>query len=143
MQNNRLCRWEHFTHDADMGIRGYGDTIEHAFAQAALAMTAVITDPERVQPQKSLQVQCQSQDLELLFVDWLNALVYNMSVEQMLFCRFDVKIKKDKLIATVWGEHIDRSRHEPAVEVKGATYTELKVKKTDDDLWLTQCIVDI
>jgi SHS2 domain-containing protein len=126
-----------------MGIRGYGDTIEHAFAQAALAMTAVITDLEKIQPQKSLEVACQSHDLELLFVDWLNALVYHMSVEQMLFCHFDVKIDKDKLYATVWGEHVDRIRHEPAVEVKGATYTELKVNKTDDDLWLAQCIVDI
>ena len=143
MQNNSLCRWEHFTHDADMGVRGYGDTIENAFAQAALAMTAVVTDPERVQPQKSLEVQCESDDLELLFVDWLNALVYHMSVEQMLFSRFEVKIDEDRLYATVWGERVDRLRHEPAVEVKGATYTELKVKKTDDGLWLAQCIVDI
>ncbi|HKJ23114.1 MAG TPA: archease, partial [Gammaproteobacteria bacterium] len=38
--------WEHFPHDADVGIRGTGDTPEEAFAQAAVAMTAVVTDPE-------------------------------------------------------------------------------------------------
>ena len=34
--------------------------------------------------------------------------------------------------ATLRGEPVDRQRHEPAVEVKGATYTALEVKQADD-----------
>ena len=29
--------WEHFSHDADMGVRGIGPTLEETFEQAALA----------------------------------------------------------------------------------------------------------
>ena len=47
---NMLPRWEHFEHDADVGVRGWGHTRAEAFEQAAVAMTAAITDPELVRP---------------------------------------------------------------------------------------------
>ena len=42
------ARWEHFPHDADIGVRGFGPTVVAAFEQAALALTAVITDPGHI-----------------------------------------------------------------------------------------------
>lgn len=45
-----IPRWEHFRHEADIGVRGLGATREAAFEQAALALTAVLTDPARVAP---------------------------------------------------------------------------------------------
>ena len=33
--------WEHFAHGADIGVRGYGLSLEEAFEQAALALAAV------------------------------------------------------------------------------------------------------
>ena len=41
-------RWEHFSHDADIGVAGIGASKEEAFAQAAVALSAVITEPVRV-----------------------------------------------------------------------------------------------
>ena len=41
-------RFEHFAHEADIGVRGTGPTLAAALEQAALALTAVITDPEKV-----------------------------------------------------------------------------------------------
>ena len=41
-------RWEHFPHDADIGVRGYGPTMAAAFEQAALALTGVVTDPAHI-----------------------------------------------------------------------------------------------
>ena len=43
-------RWEHFEHEADVGVRGIGATKSEAFAEAALAMTAAIVDPASVRP---------------------------------------------------------------------------------------------
>ncbi len=42
-----------------------------------------------------------------------------------------------------WGEAVDRQKHQPAVEIKGATFTELHVCQQADGLWLAQCIVDV
>jgi RNA-splicing ligase RtcB len=40
--------WEHFAHDADISVRGWGATAADAFGQAAFAVTAVVTDPAAV-----------------------------------------------------------------------------------------------
>jgi tRNA nucleotidyltransferase (CCA-adding enzyme) len=135
--------WMHFIHDADIGVRGVGASEDEAFEQAAIAMTAVITDPEKVAPKEALEIQCQASDDEVLFTDWLNALVYEMATRKMLFSRFDVHCQDHLLKARVWGEKVDVSRHEPAVEVKGATYTDLKVKRDENGMWLAQCVVDV
>jgi SHS2 domain-containing protein len=140
---NDLCRWEHFPHDADTGIRGYGDTVESAFSQAAIAMTAVICDVSKVKPLTPVHIQCKAPDYELLFADWINALVYEMAVKHMLFSRFDVRINGQVLQAETWGEPVDQLRHQPAVEVKGATYTELKVIRDKDGRWIAQCVIDV
>jgi SHS2 domain-containing protein len=137
------AHWEHFKHGADIGVRGVGFTIAQAFEQAALAMTAVITDPQLVAPRESLHVHCEAPDDELLLADWLNALIYEMAVQKMLFGQFNVPIENGKLDAHVAGEPIDIARHQPAVEIKGATYTQLRVGLQADGQWLAQCVVDV
>ncbi|HEX8011505.1 MAG TPA: archease [Casimicrobiaceae bacterium] len=135
--------WEHFPHGADIGVRGIGTTREEAFAAAALALTAVLTDPARVDAKDAVEIRCEAPDDELLLVDWLNALVYEMATRNALFGRFEVKLDDHRLQATAWGELLDRERHRPAVEVKGATYTALSVAQGPDGQWIAQCVVDV
>lgn len=135
--------WEHFTHGADIGVRGVAPTLDAAFEQAALALTAVVTDPLSVRPEAAVAITCDAPSADLLLVDWLNALVYEMGVRRMLFGAFDVTIRGVHLTGTAWGEPVDRQRHKPAVEVKGATYTELRVCRQETGSWLAQCVVDV
>ncbi|MDH4087463.1 MAG: archease [Nitrospira sp.] len=135
--------WEHFPHEADIGVRGIGPTKEAAFEGAGLALTAVITDLDAVAPAQAVSIACEAPDEELLLVDWLNALVYEMATRKMLFSRFAVRFNGHSLHATAWGEPIEIARHQPAVEVKGATYTELSVKQDEQGRWIAQCVVDV
>jgi tRNA nucleotidyltransferase (CCA-adding enzyme) len=137
------AHWEHFPHQADMGVRGFGPTLAVAFEQAAVAMTAVVTDPARVAADIAVEIRCEAPDDELLLVDWLNALILEMAARHLLFSRFEVSIDAHRLQATAWGEAIDPARHQPAVEIKGATYTELKVRQDESGRWLAQCVVDV
>jgi SHS2 domain-containing protein len=137
-----MC-WEHFAHAADIGIRGIGATREEAFEQAALALTAVVTDPGSVEAKRAVEIACEAPDDELLLADWLNALVYEMVTQNMIFGRFSVRLDGGRLAATAWGEPLDAVRHRPAVEVKGATYTALSVARRDDGAWVAQCVVDV
>lgn len=135
--------WEHFPHEADIGVRGQGDSPEVAFEQAALGLTAVITDPGSVRAEEAVTITCEAPSLDVLFVDWLNALIYEMTTRTMLFGRFQVKIDGLRLSAQVEGEAVDRQRHEPVVEPKGATFTELRVSQNDEGQWVAQCVVDV
>jgi SHS2 domain-containing protein len=135
--------WEHFPHPADIGIRGLGPTREDAFAQAATALTAVIADPDKVEPREAVEIVCREQDDELLFMNWLASLLYEMDTRRMLFSRFEIEPIEGGLRAKAWGEPVDIAKHEPAVEVKAATYASLKVQRDSAGTWLAQCIVDV
>ena len=135
--------WEHFQHVADVGVRGFGASVAEAFEQAALALTAVVTDPADVQLKQSVAIQCEAPDLEILLVDWLNAVVFEMATQHMLFGRFEVTIDGPVLTGCARGEKIEVLRHQPAAEVKGATVSELEVTRAPDGHWFAQCIVDV
>jgi protein archease len=135
-------RWEHFPHEADMGVRGYGSTQARAFEQAALALTAVVTDVATVHPVDLVVIDCEAPDRELLLAEWLNSLIYEMSTRKMLFSRVEVQVDDQHLQARVWGERVDAERHHPAVEIKGATYTALRVARENGE-WVAQTVVDV
>lgn len=137
------AHWAHFPHQADMGVRGSGPTLAAAFEQAALALTAVVSDPATVAPEVAVYIACEAPDAELLLVDWLNALILEMAARHLLFSRFEVSLDGHCLRATAWGEAVDPAKHQPAVEIKGATYTELKVARDESGQWLAQCVVDV
>lgn len=134
--------WEHFPHDADVGVRGWGGTCAEAFEQVALALTAIVTDAD-VRPETAVEVSCEAGDIEALLVEWLNAVIYEMATRQMLFGRFAAHIDGSRLSGTLWGEPVDVSRHAPACEPKGATYTALRVAREADGTWSAACVVDV
>jgi tRNA nucleotidyltransferase (CCA-adding enzyme) len=125
-----------------MGVRGVGPSKAAAFEQAALALTAIVTEPAGVATNEPVKLSCTAPDDELLLVEWLNAIIFEMSTRRMLFGRFEVEISNHTVAATAWGEAIDRERHEPAVEVKGATCTSLAVSH-ESGRWRAQCVVDV
>lgn len=137
------ARWEHFEHKADIGVRGIGDTLPEAFTQAALAMSAVVTELEKIDNKECINIECEAPEDDLLFVDWLNEIVYQMATRRMLFNEFKVQIQDHRLQAEICGETADQKKHQPAVEVKGATFTELNVYQNDSGEWVAQCIVDV
>jgi SHS2 domain-containing protein len=134
--------WGTFAHGSDVGVRGEGADLAEAFANAGLALTSVVTDPSAVRATREIALACQAPDPEILLFDWLNALIEAMAVEGLIFGRYDVRIEGDRLTARAFGEPVDRSRHAPTVEVKGATLTELKVTRKNGR-WLARCVVDV
>ncbi len=136
-------RSETFAHDADIGVRGRGATHAEAFAQAALALTAVVTDPGSVREELSVVIRCEAADPEELLFDWLNAVVFEMATRRVLFARYETAIEGGRLQARAFGEGVEVARHQPAVEVKGATWTGLQVGRDSEGGWRAECVVDV
>jgi SHS2 domain-containing protein len=135
--------WEHVPHGADIGVHGWGPHVTNAFEQAALALTAIVVEPSSVQQRTSIQISCEAASLEDLFIEWLNAVIFEMASRRMVFGRFNVAIVDNRLMASASGEALDPDRHEPAIEPKGATYTMLQVAQHKDGSWHAQCVVDV
>ncbi|MBW2253578.1 MAG: archease [Deltaproteobacteria bacterium] len=137
--------WEHFPHQADIGVRGVGPSLSAAFeqAQAAVALVEVVLPTADVRPRQVVEIRCEAPDEEILLVDWLNAVIHEMATRNMLFGRFQVAVEGQTLQALAWGEPVSLERHDAAVEVKGATFTGLRVVCPSEGSWIAECVVDV
>jgi tRNA nucleotidyltransferase (CCA-adding enzyme) len=134
--------WEHFAHQADIGVKATADSLGKAFEDAAVGLTAIIAEPKSIEAIESVQIKCSAKNEELLLVNWLNAIIYEMDVRKMLFSRFEVRIDNLNLSAKIWGEKINQAKHSPAVEPKAVTYNQLSVKN-ESGKWTVQCVIDV
>lgn len=139
----RDISWSHFEHKADMGIEGRGPSMEMAFAQAGLALNAIISDLKSISPRVVRQIRCLGDDPEILFFDFINEIIFLISSQGMIFCRIEVKITGSELAAWLSGEDIDPAKHDPAVEIKGASFNNLSVKQDKNGQWVARCVVDV
>jgi SHS2 domain-containing protein len=134
--------WEQFPHGADIGICGFGRSLDAAFEEAGKALSAAITTT-RIEPATSVEIVCEAKSMELLFVEWLNAVIYEMAERRMVFGEFEVHIRNNRLRGTIRGERVDPLHHQPACEPKGATFTELAVCKDENGIWKARCVIDV
>jgi SHS2 domain-containing protein len=134
--------FETFPHDADIGVRGRGTTLAEAFANAGRSLTSVVTELESVREVLSVEIACEAPDPEALLFDWLNAIVFEMATRRVLFARYAVRVEGPRLSARAFGEPVEVARHHPAVEVKGATWTGLRVAR-EGGSWVAECVVDV
>lgn len=108
-----------------------------------MALTAVICDPNDIRWATTIRIECDGENDEFLLVNWIDALVYEMATRSMLFGRFRVQITDGHLSAEASGEPIDVGRHQPAVEIKGATLTALRVYRDRAGRQVAECVVDV
>jgi SHS2 domain-containing protein len=134
--------YETFEHGADIGIRGFGRTMAEAFENTAIALYSVMVNIPAVEASEKRSVTVSAPDNELLLIEWLNALLSLSDIEHMVFSKFKVTMEGTSLAGTAWGEKLDQERHEPNVEIKGATYYMLKVTEADGR-FVAQCVVDV
>jgi len=116
--------------------------VKEAFENAAVAMYSVMVNIDAVRIKEKRTVIVSAPDRELLLVEWLNALLAISDIDRLIFSKFEVKIEGTTLSGAAWGEKLDRDRHDPNVEVKGATYHLLSVKEHDGK-FTAQCVVDV
>lgn len=138
---DEIQNYSYFEHGADVGITGKGETLEKSFEAAAVAMFMIITDISKVKPVKRIKFNFIEQDIEFAFISWLNNLLNESHLLNMVFSRFHVERDKDAWICEAFGEPW-RNGLERGTEVKGATLTKLSVTN-ENGLWAASCVVDV
>jgi SHS2 domain-containing protein len=135
--------FEIIDHTADVGIIVYGADVKELFANAALALFSLITEPESIQEKSHLNLTVSSDERDSLLVEWLNELIYFFDAKHILFNRFDIQtLTQNELKATCHGEGFDPMKHKIKRGVKAATYHMLKLDKNNDG-YKAQIILDI
>lgn len=123
-------KFEIIDHTADVGIAAYGSDMKEAFASVAAGMFSLMVDLDSIMEATSRKVDIKADNREDLLVAWLNELIYIHDTEGMLFSRFAVNDLGDReLKADCYGEKLDIERHSMKMEVKAATYHNVRIKE--------------
>ncbi len=136
---------ETFDHTADVGLRVTAETLDDLFATAAEGMFGyIVVNMDEVRRSLSEEISLSAISTADLLVTWLNELIYRCETQHRLYAQFDVHISEDgrSLIASIYGEPIDRDRHVLDHEVKAVTQHGLTLIKSEDS-WVAELILDI
>ncbi|MFH1752324.1 MAG: archease [archaeon] len=138
--------FELFEHKADVGIKGTGKTLEEAFQEAGKALFSIMTDIKKVGKKKSFEFEVNADNMSELFIEFLNELLSLKDLKESFFSDFKVKLmvtgRGYNLEGKAFGEKINLKKHSVKTEVKGATYSQLKVEK-EKEFFTAECIVDV
>jgi SHS2 domain-containing protein len=127
-------RFRFLEHIADAYVEAYGTSLEEAFENAALAMTDVMTEVEKVEARNEETFMVEASDEFALLYSWLEEILLEFELKDKLYSRFEVsKIEKTsggfRLRAKAWGETYDSRKHPSKVGVKSATYHQMEILK--------------
>jgi len=140
-------KFEFLEHTADAYIAAYGESLEEAFENAALATFEVMTDVEKVKPETEDLVEVEAHDEYSLLYSWLEELLVRFETTNNLYCRFKISsIEKTpsglRLKAKIWGEPLNLKRHLRKVGVKAVTYHRMEIVKKPKAI-IVRFILDI
>jgi len=133
-------------HTADGKFRAFGQTLDEAFGNAALAVASLMWDWWEVKKKTSFAVDVRGKDPEQLLVRFLEEVLFLFDAKGFLLGEVEgLKISDDggerRLRAVFWGD--DRlAEHEIFGAVKAVTYNEMKIEKSCDR-WSVQVVVDM
>lgn len=129
--------FEIIEHTADYGLKVRAKTVEGIFEQTAKGMYSLITNPDKVETKRSIEIELKGDDIESLLVDFINELLFYTETEGFLLKDLNVSLNGNNLKALCRGENFDSERHEIVEAVKAATYHMLKIERKNEGLEAT------
>ncbi|XP_073408102.1 protein archease isoform X2 [Dendrobates tinctorius] len=126
---------EYLDHTADVQLHAWGDTLEEAFEQCAMAMFGYMTDIETVEPIDTVEVQIEGIDMLSLLYNFLDEWLYKFSADQYFIPR-EVKVlhidrMNFKIRSIGWGEEFSLTKHPQGTEVKAITYSAMQIHEEE------------
>lgn len=124
-----------------MKFRAYGKTLEEQFKNAALALTTIMFNPEKVEKKIEKQISVEGKDTKALLLHFLDEFIFLLDSDYFILNSIkNLKIECKEnltLTATLVGDNTE-GKYALESGVKACTYQEMEV--TDE---YVQVVVDI
>lgn len=137
-----MVKYKFIDHTADVMFEAYGSDLNELFENSGLALQELQVDLKNVETKLKKEIQLGNKSVEMLLFDFLQELIFLKDIEQLIFSKIKVNVKKDKLNAVCSGEKIDIKKHECKVDAKAITLHKFEVKKVKNK-WIARVLVDI
>lgn len=142
-------KYEFLDHTADVQIHAWGDDLKETFENAAVAMTAYITDISKIDIDQKETISVEADDLEGLLFRYLDEILFLFNAEPYLLSKrvrildFSNSNREGFSIkAECYGEKFSLTKHCQGTEIKAITYSAMTVRD-DLDCHEVYFIVDI
>lgn len=136
MKKNKFTELEH---TADIKFEILGSSLNEIFENAALAFSSYISSNLKINSKKKKYIELSADNIESLLYKFLDELIYLLDADNFAVSKAKVKIKDNKLKATLFG---DSTKNYNLQHVKAATYAEMYIKKSKDN-WRAQIVLDV
>ncbi len=127
-------------HTADVGVRGWGPTVEEAFRQATLGLLDIVGVWHPGSGERET-IEVGGHDLGAVLVDWLGEVLYLQDTRDVVVTGLEVSSVQEGW-ATGWVELAPRPDEIEGTAVKAITYHQLVVERRDVQ-WVAQAFLDI
>ena len=138
-------RYKFFEHTADAKFRAYGETLEEAFCNAALATASLMWNWQKIKKSINYGINVEGNDLEQLLCSFLEEILYLLDTKEFLLSavknlKIERKEGKYSLKAVFWGDK-NKKTYELFGNVKAITYNEMEINR--DLPFSVQVVVDM
>ena len=130
---------------ADAAFEITGKNVTELFQSGADALIELTANPKTVKPKIKKEIKLENENVEQLFFDFLQELVFLKDAEGVVFHDAKVIVEKNKvykLKATVTADRADPKKQELHNDVKAVTMHKFKVEQTKKG-WKAFVIADI
>ncbi len=134
-------KYKFLEHTADIKFQLYGKTLDEVFENAVLAIAEYISRGKKVKATKGKVINVSGNDMESLFYNFLDELIYLIDAERFITAKAKVTILGYNLKAELFGDNT--KNYKDLDHIKAATYAEMYIKKISDGNWEAQCVLDV
>ena len=135
--------FEILEHAADIGFRARAGNLPELFERAAEALVAIALETDRIERRECYPIEAEGDSSESLLVNWLSEVVYDLDGKQLAMRSFRVRdLSPNRVSGEALGEPRRQSRHPAKLVIKGVTYHQLKIERTEYG-WLCEVFLDV
>ena len=124
--------YRHLEHATDAVIEVTAPNLTRAFEVAGMSVVETILDPSKIDEKTNFSVSVQGKDLRYLLYNWLEEIIILTITDGFAIKKMLVEIKKNnqyEIMAQVFGEKIDITKHKFKVEIKSQTFHEMEIQE--------------
>jgi SHS2 domain-containing protein len=138
-----MKEWSTYEHPSDQGLTAEADSFPELLEALGEALTAQLCVAGVIEPRQEQALEASADDAGALVVEFLSELLHRFAIGHFLAARIEVEsVRGHAVIARLWGECFDPTRHEAGSEVKAVTYHQLEVGQREGR-WLARVLLDL
>ncbi|MBI1802572.1 MAG: archease [Chloroflexi bacterium] len=119
-----LPAYEEIEHTADVALRVRGQSLEELFCHAAEGMFSLMAGQTLGPSAPPCEIELEADDTVALLVGWLNELLYQSEMKNLLFRQFDVQLFNGRQLRGAASGSASRDIRKP---IKAVTFHDLKI----------------